>query len=88
MTQERLRGTLEAIIVRRSRLRLEEVRDEHRLVEDLGFDSLAFLLAVGDLEKNLAMSVPLERIDDLRGLTFGDLIDIASQTPVLISADA
>ena len=74
-----LRGALEAIVMRNSRLDLRAVRDDHRLAADLGFDSLAFLLAVGDLESNLKVSFPLERIDDLRNLTFRDLVQVVSE---------
>lgn len=68
-----------AIVVRNSRLKLEAVNDDHRLAGDLGFDSLAFLLAVGELESRLAVSFPLDRIDDLRELTFRDLVRVVAE---------
>ncbi len=79
MSPTELRRTLESIVIRNSRLKLTGVEDGHRLAVDLGFDSLAFLLAVGDLESQLAITFPLDRIDDLREMTFRDLIGIVSE---------
>lgn len=78
MSPTELRSALESIVVRNSRLKLTSVEDDHRLAVDLGFDSLAFLLAVGDLETHLKIDFPLDRIDDLRDLTFRDLIGIVA----------
>lgn len=82
-----IRGTIETIVLKRSRLTLEAVRDEHRIAEDLGFDSLAFLMAVMDLERDLGVSVPLERIDDLRDFTFRNLVDFAAGQIVPLTVD-
>lgn len=79
MSPTELRETLESIVVRNSRLKLAAVEDGQRLAVDLGFDSLAFLLAVGDLESQLKVTFPLDRIDDLRNLTFRDLVGIVSE---------
>ena len=76
MNEAEIRSVLAAIVVKRSRLKVDVVRDDHRLAEELGFDSLAFLMAVGDLEKELAVALPLDRIDDLRELTFGGLVGL------------
>jgi acyl carrier protein len=78
MSPTELRNALESIVVRNSRLKLAAVQDGDRLAVDLGFDSLAFLLAVGDLETQLKVNFPLDRIDDLRNLTFRDLVGIVA----------
>jgi len=79
MSPAELRTALEAIVVRNSRLKLAAVEDGQRLAVDLGFDSLAFLLAVGDLETQLQITFPLDRVDDLRNMTFRDLVGIVSE---------
>jgi acyl carrier protein len=88
MSPTELRRTLESIVVRNSRLKLTGVEDGQRLAVDLGFDSLAFLLAVGDLESELAITFPLDRIDDLREMTFRDLIGIVSAERNRLAAEA
>lgn len=79
MSPSELRTALESIVVRNSRLKLAAVEDGQRLAVDLGFDSLAFLMAVGDLENQLKIEFPLDRVDDLRNLTFRDLVGIVAE---------
>ena len=68
--------------------RKQALMDSNQKAVDLGFDSLAFLLAVGDLETQLKISFPLDRIDDLRDLTFRDLIGIVAAERSRLAAEA
>lgn len=88
MSPSELRTALESIVVRNSRLKLASVEDGQRLAGELGFDSLAFLMAVGDLETQLKIDFPLDRIDDLRNLTFRDLLGIVHEERSRHSAGA
>lgn len=50
-----------------------EIRPEHRLIEDLGFDSLALAKTVVALETEFATELPPERLHELRSGSAGDL---------------
>ena len=67
-------AVLREIVVRNSRLRIESIRDGDTLAGDLGFDSFAFLMALTDLERSLDFHLPLERIEELRALSFRELV--------------
>lgn len=62
-----------AIVRKHSRVPVPCVRDADVLTRDLGFDSMAFLLLLSDLETHLGVAFPLERIDELRDISFRDL---------------
>jgi acyl carrier protein len=67
-------STLREIVVRHSRLEVRDVRAEHTLADDLGFDSLSFVMTVSDLEEMFAVEFPIEKVDELRSLTFSGLV--------------
>ena len=71
-------GPTEAIvreIVRaHARIDVGDILESHVLTRDLGFDSLAFLLALSDLEDRLGFRYPLEDVDGLRNISLGDLV--------------
>jgi acyl carrier protein len=49
-----------------------DLRPEHRLHEDLGFDSLALVKTVVALEDALDVELPQERLHELRHATVAD----------------
>ena len=51
----------------------DEIREHHRLVEDLGYDSLALVEMGMELEEHFDVSVPDEFGEQVR--TVGDVID-------------
>lgn len=65
---------LREIVDRHRRLRGTPLRGDQTLAGDLGFDSLAFLMLLTDLEQAFDLEFPVERIDELQTLTFGDLV--------------
>ncbi len=73
MSPAQLSAELREIVQRHSRIRPERVLDHHVLARDLGFDSLAFLLTLTDLETRYRFDFPLELIDELQNLSFGEL---------------
>lgn len=56
-----------------------ELRADMRLVDDLGFDSLALARAVVALETEFATELPQSRLHELRTATVGQLADMVSE---------
>ena len=72
-----VKDTVETVvrtIVEHARIRPPEVQEHHVLTRDLGFDSLAMLLTLGDLEQRLGFEYPVERLDDLSTISVAELI--------------
>jgi acyl carrier protein len=74
VTAQRLEDTLGAIVRKHSRVTVQAVRDDTTLAGDLAFDSLALLMMVTDLQEALHVEFPLEDIDCLQDLSFGELV--------------
>lgn len=72
-----------SIVHKHSRVPVPRVGDGHVLTRDLGFDSMAFLLLLNDLEDRLQVAFPLERIDELRDLSFQDLARLVARERAL-----
>lgn len=51
----------------------ERISGEHRLIEDLGFDSLALVKTVVALEDEFGLELPQERLHELRTATVADV---------------
>lgn len=83
MDQPQLETTLKQILIKNSVFPIKSISDGDSLAEDLGFDSLAFLVTVSDLEEGLSFAFPVEKVNDLKTLSFGDLVRIvrAELTP-------
>ena len=62
------------IVGAHARIDVGELLDRHVLTRDLGFDSLAFLLTLSDLEDRLRFRFPLDDVDSLRDITVADLV--------------
>lgn len=78
MSDVELVAAIRGIVLKHSRIRLAQISEGHTLARDLGFDSLAFLLTLSDLEDRLRFPFPLERVDELRDISFGDLVRLVS----------
>lgn len=50
-----------------------EIRPEHALVDDLGFDSVALVKTVVALEEAFDVELPQERLHELRRATVSDV---------------
>ena len=50
-----------------------EIRPEHALVDDLGYDSLALVKTVVALEEAFDVELPQERLHELRAATVSDV---------------
>ena len=74
MIEDEAAGAIRAIVLEHARVRVDALRDDHRLTADLGFDSLAFLMSVADVEELFAIHFPLEGAGDLDHVTLGDFI--------------
>lgn len=71
---ERIVAVVREIVTKHARNPVPRVEEHHALGRDLGFDSLAFLLTLSDLEDRLGFHLPLEEVDQLRDISFGDLV--------------
>jgi acyl carrier protein len=73
MHDDAVRATVRAIVSQHSRVPIEPVEASHRLAADLGFDSLAFLLTLSDLEDRVGFHFPVDDDDNLRDISVGEL---------------
>ena len=74
MNDQDVAAILKEIVIKNSRFPDLTVSDEQRLAGDLGFDSLAFLLTLTDLEERFQIKFPVEQLDDFSELSFGELV--------------
>jgi acyl carrier protein len=70
--------TLRKIVRKNSRLEVDRISGEDTLAGDLGFDSLAFLMLLSDLEATFRVSIPVEKVEDLRDLSFQELVRLVT----------
>ena len=68
-----MESALLAVVMKNSRLELSSVAAGDTLAGDLGFDSLAFLSLLSDLEDTFGIPLPVEAVDELKDITFGQL---------------
>ncbi len=71
MTQEM---EFKTIVAQYCQVKPEEMKDEMRFREDLGFSSLDFMSFLGELEDTF--DVELEEEDALKVLTIGEALDL------------
>lgn len=62
-----------SVVAKHSRIHLDPIEPSHRLAADLGFDSLAFLLTLSDLEDRIAFRFPEGEGDSLQDMSVGEL---------------
>lgn len=72
-------AALRAIVIKNSRLPIKTVDDEAFLVADLGFDSLAFLMTLSDLEDKFRIVLPVEKVDEFKDLSFRELVSLVAK---------
>jgi acyl carrier protein len=68
------RARLERLVIARSRLQLARVGDDERLNYELGFDSSALLQLLLDAEDAFGIEIPPERVPELVGAPFAQLV--------------
>lgn len=61
------------VVARHSRIRVDPIERSHRLAADLGFDSLAFLLTLSDLEDRIGFRLPEGEGESLQDISVGEL---------------
>lgn len=76
MSDRQVADAMHRIVLRHRRVGSGPVGDGEKLAADLGYDSMAFLMLISDLESEFALEVPLERIDELQDLSVGRLIEL------------
>jgi acyl carrier protein len=76
MDDPKLEAILRAIVIKNAGIPIETVSDDQVLTEDLGFDSLAFVLSLADLEEKLGVAFPPQRVDQLGSMTFREIVDL------------
>jgi acyl carrier protein len=74
MDERDVEAALRAILVKNAGIPLSSVADDQVLGRDLGFDSLAFVLTLADVEARLGVRIPPERGEELKDLTFRELV--------------
>lgn len=76
MAYPQIVSTLKEIITRNSRLTVQAISNDDTLANDLGFDSMSFLATTAELEDCFGFPFPLEKIDELKDLSFGGLVHL------------
>ena len=56
-----------------------EIRLDQRLIDDLGFDSLALVKTIVAIEDAFAVDLPQDRLHELRQATVGQLADLVAE---------
>ncbi len=74
MDRAEVDAALRRIVVKNSALPIRSIAAEDSLTADLGFDSLALLTTLGDLEEQFGVPFPVEEVDELQNLRFADLV--------------
>ncbi len=72
----RIRDAIRRILLRHARYPARELPEDQPLAPLLGFDSLALLLSVCDIEAELGVRVAVERIETLESLTFAQVVGL------------
>jgi acyl carrier protein len=72
-------SAIREIVGRHCRIRHPEIEDRHTLARDLGYDSLSYLLTLSDLEARFKFHYPLEKVDQLRDISFRDLVRLVAE---------
>jgi acyl carrier protein len=70
---------LQAVLLAHAPLPRPAVEPSDRLIEDLGFDSLALARAVVALESEFGTELPPERLHELRTATAGALAELLEE---------
>lgn len=70
---------LEDVLRRMAPTPLREIRPEHRLIEDLGFDSLALVKTVVAIEDAFGVELPQERLHELRDATVAKVASLVRE---------
>ncbi len=70
---------LRDIVTRNSPFTIQSFSDKDVLTRDLGFDSLAFLTTLTELERELNVTFPLVKIDELREISFGEFVHLITE---------
>ena len=70
---------LREIVMKNASFKLEAVGDDDKLAGDLGFDSLAFLMTLTDLQEQFDVEFPVERVDELKDISFRQLVRLVTE---------
>lgn len=76
MERRRIEKCLKDIIRRNSRFELESIEADQLLARDLGFDSLALVLALSEAESAFEVNIPMEDLGSFHDLSFGGLVSM------------
>ena len=79
MEESQVESALRALVLKNSRLELSSIAGQDTLAGDLGFDSLAFLSLLSDLEDTFGIPLPVEAVDELKDITFAQLIRMVDE---------
>ncbi len=75
MSDQGTRDRLLELVRGNSRLELKDVADDQVLNFDLGYDSAALLNLMLDIEDAFGIEIPPEKVPELVGITFGELVE-------------
>ncbi len=78
MNAAELSATIHDILLKHAKIPVESIATDDQLVRDLGFDSLAFVLALTDVELRVGLKFPLDHVDELAHITFAELLALVT----------
>ena len=73
---EGLEVYLKELLKKHSRLGVEYIGPDHVITRDCGLDSMALLETVLDLEEELGVAIPDEKMPELVELTCGEFVEL------------
>ena len=75
-----IRDDLERLVVKNVKFELTSVADDDVLGVELGLDSQALLGLLLDAEDRFGIEIPSERVPDLVGIRFEELVQLVEDT--------
>ena len=79
MSEQETSALLRDIVIKKSRLPVEEFSDDGSLVEEAGLDSLALMMALAEVEERFSIRFPIERVGSLKDLSFSQFVKLVNE---------
>jgi acyl carrier protein len=73
MQRDQVEVQLREIIARHARVPVQSLAEDEALVGEAGFDSLALVMTLAELEETFRIRFPVEKVEDPACLTFRQL---------------
>jgi len=79
MDRDQVETLLRTIIAKHARVPVRSLAVDEALVEEAGFDSLALVMTLAELEETFRITFPVERVEEPARLTFRELAGLVHE---------